>query len=231
MTGDLFPRPLREKLRPAGAAVPHPGAFPTAAMPDTVEAAIAQFAEACEAVGGRVSRLQSVDAVADLVLGYLDSPDWRPADTDRPAPFVAWEAAHLPFADLVRRVEARGAVHLDAGVSRSQEARDQDYRRLDGAVVGITGAHAALADTGTVVLVHGEGRPRLASLLPPVHIALVGVDRLHATLGALWAREPDMLRQAANVVLVTGPSRTADIEMTLTRGVHGPRFVHVVFIG
>ena len=69
------------------------------------------------------------------------------------------------------------------------------------------------------------------SLLPPVHVALVPVDRLHATLGALLAAEPDLLRTSANVVFVTGPSRTADIEMTLTRGVHGPRIVHVVFVG
>ena len=69
------------------------------------------------------------------------------------------------------------------------------------------------------------------SLLPPVHVALVPVERLHATLGALFAAEPDLLRAAANVVFVTGPSRTADIEMTLTRGVHGPRIVHVVFVG
>jgi L-lactate dehydrogenase complex protein LldG len=81
------------------------------------------------------------------------------------------------------------------------------------------------------VLVHGEGRGRIVSLLPPVHVALVDVARLHATLGALWAAEPDLLRQAANLVVVTGPSRTADIEMTLTRGVHGPRIVHVVFVG
>jgi L-lactate dehydrogenase complex protein LldG len=128
-------------------------------------------------------------------------------------------------------VEARGARRLDAGVGASQADRDEDYRRLDAAIVGLTGAHAALADTGSVVLVHGEGRGRIVSLLPPVHVALVDVARLHATLGALWAAEPDLLRQAANLVVVTGPSRTADIEMTLTRGVHGPRIVHVVFVG
>lgn len=228
---DLFPATLRAKLRPAGAVVPHPGGFPTAAMPGTLDAAIAQFTEACEAVGGRVSRVADASGVADLVLAYLQSPEWHAGGDARPSAFVSWEAAHLPLPDLLPALDARGASRLDARVGRDQTARDHAYRRLDGAVVGITGAHAALADTGSVVLVHGEGRPRLASLLPPVHVALVPADRLRATLGALWAEEPEMLRQSANVVLVTGPSRTADIEMTLTRGVHGPRLVHVVFIG
>lgn len=231
MTRDLFPATLRAKLRPAGAAVPHPGAFPTAAMPPTPDAAIAQFTEACEAVGGRVSRVADASGVADLVLAYLQSPEWHAGGDGGPSPFTSWEAGHLPLPDVVSRLEARGAARLDDVVGRDRAARDDAYRRLDGAIVGITGAHAALADTGSVVLVHGEGRPRLASLLPPVHVALVPAHRLRATLGALWAEEPEMLRQSANVVLVTGPSRTADIEMTLTRGVHGPRIVHVVFIG
>jgi L-lactate dehydrogenase complex protein LldG len=95
----------------------------------------------------------------------------------------------------------------------------------------VTGADAALADTGSIGLVHGHGRARLVSLLPPVHVALVPVAHLHATLGALLAAQPHLLGGAANVVFITGPSRTADIEMTLTRGVHGPRIVHVVFVG
>lgn len=231
MTRDLFPRALREKLRPAGTLVPHPGHFATAPMPEGLDAAIAQFTEACEAVGGRVSRVQDVAGVVDLVLGYLDAPEWRPADTESPASFVAWDAPHLPLPDLLPRLDARGARRLSTEVARDQPTRDEDYRRLDAAIVGVTGAHAALADTGSVALVHGNGRPRLASLLPPVHVALVPVDRLHATLGALWQAEPEWLRASANVVLVTGPSRTADIEMTLTRGVHGPRIVHVVFLG
>lgn len=231
MRSDLFPAAVREKLRPAGAAVPHPGAFATAAMPESLDAAIAQFTEACEAVGGRVSRVASVAGVVEVVLGYLQAPEWRASDAPAPSAFVSWDAAHLPVTDLLPALDGRGATRLDAQVGRDQLARDEAYRRLDHAIVGITGAHAALADTGSVVLVHGEGRPRLASLLPPVHVVLVAIGRLRATLGALWAEQPEMLRESANVVLVTGPSRTADIEMTLTRGVHGPRIVHVVFIG
>jgi L-lactate dehydrogenase complex protein LldG len=200
---DLFPAALRAKLRPSGAAVPHPGAFATATMPDTLDAAIAQFTEACEAVGGRVSRVADVAGAAEVVLAYLEAPEWRPDADAGPSAFVSWEAAHLPVPNLLPNLDARGAARLDAWVGRDQPARDEAYRRLDGAIVGITGAHAALADTGSVVLVHGEGRPRLASLLPPIHVALVAVDRLRATLGALWAEQPGMLREPATAARPT----------------------------
>lgn len=231
MTHDLFPQDLRDKLKPAGPVVPHPGAFATAPMPPTVDDTMAQFTQACEAVGGRVSRVATAADAADIVLGYLEAPEWQAADHMGPAPFVSWDASHLVLPDVTALVRGRGAECLDAFVHLDQATRDVDYRRLDTAVVGVTGAHAALADTGSVVLVHGEGRPRLVSLLPPVHVALVAIDRLHATLGELVVAEPALLRASANVVVVTGPSRTADIEMTLTRGVHGPRIVHVVFVG
>jgi L-lactate dehydrogenase complex protein LldG len=231
MTRDLFPSALRARLKPAGPLVPHPGAFATAPMPATTDAAVAQFTEACEAVGGRVSRVTTAAAAADIVLGYLEAPEWQAADQTGPAPFVCWEAAHLALPEVPSLVRSRGAECLDAFVHADQATRDVDYRRLDTAVVGVTGSHAALADTGSVVLVHGAGRARLVSLLPPVHVALVAIDQLRATLGALVAAEPALLHASTNVVVVTGPSRTADIEMTLTRGVHGPRIVHVVFVG
>jgi L-lactate dehydrogenase complex protein LldG len=76
----------------------------------------------------------------------------------------------------------------------------------------------------------GAGRPRLASLLPPVHVALVRRAQIVASLGAWLDEQPTRPAEAANCVVITGPSRTADIEMTLTRGVHGPRSIHVVFV-
>ena len=148
-----------------------------------------------------------------------------------PAPFVAWDADTPALPDVLAFVEARGAKRLDASVHAEQATRDDDCRRLDAAIVGITGADAALADTGRSGSSTARDGHDSCRLLPPVHVALVPVERLHATLGALFAAEPDLLRAAANVVFVTGPSRTADIEMTLTRGVHGPRIVHVVFVG
>jgi L-lactate dehydrogenase complex protein LldG len=231
VTRDLFPRDLRAKLKPSGTPVPHPGAFATAPMPPTLDETIAQFTQACEAVGGRVSRVTTAAEATDIAMSYLDAPEWQAPGQAGPAPFIAWEASQLPLPGVLDLMRSHGAPRLDAHVHVAQAARDVDYRRLDTAIMGVTGAHAALADTGSVVLVHGDGRARLVSLLPPVHVALVPVGCLHATLGALFLAEPGLLREAANVVVVTGPSRTADIEMTLTRGVHGPRIVHVVVVG
>jgi L-lactate dehydrogenase complex protein LldG len=67
--------------------------------------------------------------------------------------------------------------------------------------------------------------------LPPVHIAVLRVERLYSTLEAFFAAHPDAAEAGSNLVLITGPSRTADIEMTLTRGVHGPGEVHVLLVG
>src|SRR5690606_14437701 len=109
------------------------------------------------------------------------------------------------------------------------DAHADDLARLDTVSVGITGAVAVLADTGSIVVTSGAGRPRLASLLPPTHVALVTRAQIVASLGAWLAAEPTVPTSVANCVVITGPSRTADIEMTLTRGVHGPRAVHIVF--
>jgi L-lactate dehydrogenase complex protein LldF len=95
---------------------------------------------------------------------------------------------------------------------------------------GLTGAVAGLADAGTLVLPSGAGRPLSASLLPPIHLAVLEERNLYDSLEAWLASDGDRwLSQESTVALITGPSRTADIEMTLTIGVHGPGKV-VVFV-
>ncbi len=108
------------------------------------------------------------------------------------------------------------------------ERRLQVAQDLAAIGLGLTGAHAALAESGTLVLVGGPGRGRLASLLPPVHIAIVPERRMRPSLAVLVREEPRLLDGGSNVVLVSGPSRTADIEMTLSHGVHGPKHIHVI---
>jgi L-lactate dehydrogenase complex protein LldG len=94
--------------------------------------------------------------------------------------------------------------------------------------VGITTAQAAIAETGTLVLDSAHERHRLVSLVPPVHIAIIDAAQIYATLSEAlnWLRSNKEISPA--VTFITGPSRTADIELTLTIGVHGPQALYVI---
>ena len=125
----------------------------------------------------------------------------------------------------------RGARGEEDEASRLRH-REQAAR----AQVGVTGADLVLAETGTLILLSGSGRPRSTSLLPDVHVAVFGRDRLLESLEqvgivleALHA-DADHATSGAMINFITGPSRTADIELTLTRGVHGPKEVHAIFV-
>jgi L-lactate dehydrogenase complex protein LldG len=96
---------------------------------------------------------------------------------------------------------------------------------------GITSADYALADTGTLVMLASPREARLISLLPPAHIAVVPRDRILTGLDELFSLVPNPAEVTSSMVLITGPSRTADIEMTMVRGVHGPGRITVVVVG
>jgi L-lactate dehydrogenase complex protein LldG len=113
-------------------------------------------------------------------------------------------------------------------ISLPHDDLDRYKEQLMSADLGITGVSFALADTGTLVLLAGEAEGRLASLLPPVHVAVLAADQIVATLAELFARVPRP--PSSCMTFITGPSRTADIELTLTVGVHGPKELHVVVL-
>ena len=114
-----------------------------------------------------------------------------------------------------------GARLSKAGLSVQHEA-DEKIR------AGITGALAGIAETGTLVIPGGEGQPLTASLLPEIHIAVLRASDILPSIEAAFGL-PEIAKSPA-VALVSGPSRTADIEMTLTIGVHGPGELHVFLI-
>jgi L-lactate dehydrogenase complex protein LldG len=126
---------------------------------------------------------------------------------------VCWPAlADLPWAQAGLQVEAR--------------APNGDDK------VGITGAFAAIAETGTLMLLSGPDTPATVSLLPETHIALVPVARIVASMEdafALLRAERGELPRAVN--FISGPSRTGDIEQTIVLGAHGPCRVHLILIG
>lgn len=94
--------------------------------------------------------------------------------------------------------------------------------------VGVTNAVCGLADTGSILMVEGEGNPLQASLLPEIHIAVVRATDILPSLAD--AMTLPIVRESKAAVVITGPSRTADIEMSLTIGMHGPREVHVFLV-
>jgi L-lactate utilization protein LutC len=111
-----------------------------------------------------------------------------------------------------------------SGINNREELREA----CAAADAGITSAEYALADTGTLVMLANPQEARLISLLPPAHIAVVPADRLLSGLDELFSLLPDPARQTSSMVLITGPSRTGDIEQILVRGVHGPGEITVI---
>ena len=94
--------------------------------------------------------------------------------------------------------------------------------------VGVTRAQAGIAETGTLVLDSSVEHNRLISLVPPVHIAILDASRIHATLAETLAMLQSGVEVSPAITFITGPSRTADIELTLTVGVHGPQELYVI---
>jgi L-lactate dehydrogenase complex protein LldG len=101
--------------------------------------------------------------------------------------------------------------------------------------IGMSGANVVAADTGTLFLIENEGNIRLATGAPPIHIALVGMEKLVPTLGDAYKVAEVTWRYAnytvpSYVSLVSGPSKTGDIEKVTTYGAHGPKEFHVIFL-
>ncbi len=113
-----------------------------------------------------------------------------------------------------------------SGIVGREELRDV----CAAANIGITSADYALADTGTLVMLSSPHEARLISLLPPAHIAVVPRDRILTGLDELFTILPNPAAASSSMVLITGPSRTADIEQILVRGVHGPGQITVVIV-
>ena len=116
------------------------------------------------------------------------------------------------------------------GVRSGITDREQLREACAAADVGITSADYAMADTGTLVMLSTPAEARLVSLLPPAHIAVVPRGRILTGLDELFSVLPDPAAVASSMVLITGPSRTADIEQILIRGVHGPGQITVLIV-
>ncbi|MGE5361845.1 MAG: LutB/LldF family L-lactate oxidation iron-sulfur protein [Bacteroidales bacterium] len=194
---------------PAPAAAPHPVASDPA-LSDRA-GLVQRFCSALDGVAANWVVVSGISEARDAVRGLLESYQPR--------------RIALSDAAVVHRV-------LEAIGSDAEMLVSPRESALFACEVGITSAQWGIVETGTLVLAGDAERHRLASLVPPVHIALLEAERLRATLGdvlqELAGREPDQLVRC--VTFITGPSRTSDIELTLAIGVHGPGQLHVVLI-
>ncbi len=144
----------------------------------------------------------------------------------------AHEVFHrLPIDDALAKL----GVHLTVATAKEDSLREQLRNDMAQADMGITGVDYAIAETGTCALVPRQGVSRLVSILPPVHVAVIEAHQVYETLDDLFALRRLAFMEGQGdmgsyLSLITGPSRTADIEQTLVTGVHGPMVVHMVIL-
>ncbi|MFQ5898130.1 MAG: lactate utilization protein [Candidatus Methylomirabilia bacterium] len=191
-------------------------------------AALEKFREEFEQVSGHFYHVSDVeDALATIS---------RIAKEREARRLIAW-ATELLGPNLEPRLRARGFEVMEESPGAADSAQQTAFREISArAELGVTGVDLAVAETGSLVVISGPGKARSTSLLPPYHVAVFGRTALVESLEQVGVmleaihRDPGRVMVGAGISFITGPSRTADIELTLTRGVHGPKEVHAIFV-
>ena len=160
-----------------------------------------------------IERVATLDDVVAAVGRYIDTIAAAAEQEGNPRAGVCWpEFGWLDWSRANLQIESRPTVGHD--------------------LVGITGCYCAIAETGTLMCVTGAESPSATFLLPETHVAIVRADQVVPGMEDAFARiraDHEALPRAIN--LVSGPSRTGDIEQTIVLGAHGPRRLHVVLVG
>lgn len=172
-----------------------------------------QFKARGEAVSAEVHRFVTRDAALDFLIEFLH----REGLGDTPQTAALW--AECSFLDGVERGMLNGIAGLTFEVTRERASQ---------ARFGISQMEWALADTGSLAQNSSAIEQRLVSSLPAIHIALVPTSGILPDMPSLLARVNP--RECAYLAMITGPSRTADIERVLTIGVHGPERLVILFV-
>jgi L-lactate dehydrogenase complex protein LldG len=186
---------------------------------DVGEDLFERFREELTLLGGTVLQLSSREELIASLGSICRKESYRSLVLSREA-FV--ESLHLEE-------------ELRKQVSEVQSLTPDTTRLIDQlreADVGLTACEYLAAETGTVVLRSSPAAPRSLSLLPRVHVVVARVEQLLPTVAeCLQKAHIDQSSQSSCITLVSGPSRTADIEKVLVKGVHGPRDLYVLFLG
>lgn len=174
-------------------------------VPGDADARVAAMMAAIEDVGGKTQRVKNRDALRDALAELVSAEHVRKA--------MVWEnqaLAELGIAAMLSQMDVEIV---------SPRADKHELAQCD---LGVTSADAVLPQTGTLALRTTPEQSEIVSLLPRVHLAIFRPAALRADLAEVLAQ----VKNHRHAVLITGPSRTADIEKTLAIGVHGPKVFH-----
>jgi len=201
---------VRTALGRAAGQDPEPAPPPRLRIPESgIDRRVSGFCAALESLAGSATVAHGAEEARQTVAALI--------------------AGHTAVASNAPFLAELGVPSLP-GVQCGIFDRDELKRACAAADFGITSADYALADTGSLVMISSREEPRLISLLPPRHIAVVPRERILANLDELFTLIPLPSQHSSSLVLITGPSRTADIEQILVRGVHGPGHVHAIIL-
>ncbi len=202
---------------------PAPVAVPVSVTPDGHRAELmSRFARELEAVGGRTIGPVTPEELADRVVAIVRERGIKS--------IVVGQGVICDLGGIARAAEAAGA-----GVVRTNATPDSDSRaamrdQLAHADAGVAEADYAIASTGTLAVLSDNGRPSALTLLPPASIVVLRIDRMKPDLATALATIGPEALEAHRLTLITGPSRTADIEKRIVMGVHGPKSLDVIVV-
>jgi L-lactate dehydrogenase complex protein LldG len=165
-----------------------------------------RFVAKVEAVSGTTARVSALSDIPEALIDYL---------TAQSLPLTVVMATQSPL--------------NETNWPQSLTIEHRPARREDR--VAVTGAFVGIAETGTLVLLSGPESPTTLNFLPDVHIVVLRREQIVAHIEDLWARLRAQRKAMPRTVnMITGPSRTADIEQTIQLGAHGPRSLHVIIV-
>ena len=179
---------------------------------------------------GQLDRPGRIDLFEDYAAGADATVARVATEGDVPAAVADFLKRHNLPANLVRAPDADlDNIPWDTQPTLTLEARKAE----EPDAVSVTAAFGGVAETGTLVLVSGDDSPTTLNFLPENHVVVLWADRISGDYEAQWAALRERYGSGAlprTVNLVTGPSRSADIEQTIQLGAHGPRRLHIVIV-
>jgi len=183
------------------------------------------FMEEATTLGCNVGCIESEEAIAETILRIC-----RAADVSN---IVISGAALLAQLKLYDQFDYYG-IERSYIESFSNAAKKDLVKHLSSRLVGVTGIDWAIAETGTIVITSDEDQELLTSLLPPIHVAVMKRSQIREGLTTVLEElgTERMMKQppSRSATFITGPSRTSDVELTLSIGVHGPKELHLIIV-